>query len=281
VLQHGSDEHKKAMRQPLVIGNWKMHGNLAKNQMLLASLVDRLRDLQQIDVAVCLPFPYLYQAQQYLSGTNIHWGAQNVSQFGEGAFTGSISAEMVADFACSYAIIGHSERRALSHESYASAANRFKQLLEVGITPVFCVGETYAEREAGLADTVVSKQMHAVLDDFGPECLELAGKLNAVFAYEPVWAIGTGRNATPEQAQKMHGFMRNLIAECNRGFAVQARILYGGSVSPANAAELFAMPDIDGGLIGRCSLNAEAFRQICEAAVRSVGAQNQSAGLKT
>jgi len=269
------------MRQPLVIGNWKMHGNLAKNQMLLASLVEHLCDLQQVDIAICLPFPYLYQAQQFLSGTNIHWGAQNVSQFEEGAFTGSISAEMVADFGCSYAIIGHSERRALSHESYTSAANRFKQLLKVGITPVFCVGETYAEREAGLADTVVSKQMHAVLDDLGPECLELAEKLNAVFAYEPVWAIGTGKNATPEQAQKMHGFMRNLIAERNPAFASQARILYGGSVTPANAAEIFAMPDIDGGLIGRCALDAEAFRQICEAAVRSVGAAAQSAGLKT
>lgn len=272
------------MRQPLVIGNWKMHGNLAKNQMLLASLVERLRDLQQVDIAICLPFPYLYQAQQFLSGTNIHWGAQNVSQFEEGAFTGSISAEMVADFGCSYAIIGHSERRALSHESYASAANRFKQLLKVGITPVFCVGETYAEREAGLADTVVSKQMHAVLDDLGSEYLDLAEKLNAVFAYEPVWAIGTGKNATPEQAQKMHGFMRNLVAERNQAFASQARILYGGSVNPGNAAEIFAMPDIDGGLIGRCSLDADAFRLICQAAAHtahSAAVPAQSAGTKT
>lgn len=258
------------MRQALVIGNWKMHGNLAKNQALLLSLIDRVGDLQQVDIAVCLPFPYLYQAQQFLSGTNIQWGAQNVSQFEEGAFTGSISAEMVADFGCSYAIIGHSERRALSHESYTSAANRFKQLLKVGITPVFCVGETFAEREAGLADTVVSKQMEAVLDDLGPEYLDLTENLNAVFAYEPVWAIGTGKNATPEQAQKMHGFMRNLIAERNQDFALQARILYGGSVNPGNAAEIFAMPDIDGGLIGRCSLDAEAFMLICQAAVQSM-----------
>lgn len=258
------------MRQALVIGNWKMHGNLAKNQVLLAGLVSSLHDVQHVEVAICVPFPYLYQAQQLLSGTNIHWGAQNVSQFEEGAFTGSISAEMVADFGCSFAIIGHSERRALSHESYKSAANRFKQLLKVGLTPVFCVGETYAEREAGQAETVVSNQMHAVLDDLGEGYLDLAEKLDAVFAYEPVWAIGTGRNATPEQAQEMHAFMRNLIAERNQDFALQARILYGGSVNASNAAEIFAMPDIDGGLIGRCSLDAEAFRQICQAAAQSM-----------
>ncbi len=256
------------MRQPLVIGNWKMHGNLAKNQVLLTSLVDHLRDLQQVEVAICVPFPYLYQAKQLLSGTNVYWGAQNVSQFEEGAFTGSISAEMVADFGCRFAIIGHSERRALSHESYKSAANRFMQLLKAGVTPVFCVGETYAEREAGLAGTVVSKQMHAVLDDLGTGFLDLAEKLDAVFAYEPVWAIGTGKNASPEQAQEMHFFIRNLIAERNQAFAAQARILYGGSVNPDNAAEIFAMPDIDGGLIGRCSLDAEGFRKICEAAVQ-------------
>lgn len=257
------------MRQPLVIGNWKMHGNLEKNQVLLTNLVEQLRGLQQVDVAICVPFPYLYQAKQLLAGTNVHWGAQNVSQFAEGAFTGSISAEMVADFACKFAIIGHSERRALSHESYRSAANRFMQLLEVGVCPVFCVGETYAEREAGLAETVVSKQMHAVLDDLGDAYLQLAEELNAVFAYEPVWAIGTGKNASPEQAQEMHIFIRGLIAERNPTFAAQARILYGGSVNVDNAAELFAMPDIDGGLIGRCSLDAAGFSQICEAAINA------------
>lgn len=257
------------MRQPLVIGNWKMHGNLAKNQTLLTSLVEQLSGLQQLEVAICVPFPYLYQAKELLTGTSLHWGAQNVSQFAEGAFTGSISAEMVADFACKFAIIGHSERRALSHESYKSAANRFMQLLKVGVSPVFCVGETYAEREAGLAESVVSKQMHAVLDDLGDDYLQLAEKLDAVFAYEPVWAIGTGKNASPEQAQEMHTFIRELIAERKPGFAAQARILYGGSVNVENADDLFAMPDIDGGLIGRCSLDAVGFRQICEAAINT------------
>lgn len=270
-----------AARTPLVVGNWKMHGNLLRNQRLLTELVAQLRGLRQVDIAVCLPFPYLYQARQLLSGSNIDWGAQNVSQFDEGAFTGSISAAMVADFGCRYAIIGHSERRALSHESYASAANRFQQLLKVGITPVFCVGETRAERESGLADSVVSRQMSAVLDDLGADCLTLAQQYDAVFAYEPVWAIGTGQNATPRQAQQMHAFMRALIAARSRTFARRARILYGGSVTPENAATLFAMPDIDGGLIGRCALDAGAFRQICLAAARRAEAPAQSAGAKT
>lgn len=256
----------------MVIGNWKMHGNLAKNQALLTSLVDLLRDLRQVEVAICVPFPYLYQARQLLAGTNLYWGAQNVSQFEEGAFTGSISAEMVADFECRFAIIGHSERRALSHESYKSAANRFMQLLKAGVTPVFCVGETYAEREAGMAEIVVSKQMHAVLDDLGETYLGLAEKLDAVFAYEPVWAIGTGKNASPEQAHEMHAFIRHLIAERNQAFGAQARILYGGSVNADNDVEIFAMPDIDGGLIGRCSLNAADFRTICEAAIQGAEA---------
>ncbi|CAG1003885.1 triosephosphate isomerase (TIM) [Methylophilaceae bacterium] len=245
-----------------------MHGNLAKNQALLTSLIANLHGLQRVDVAICVPFPYLYQAQLLLTGTNIYWGAQNVSQFEEGAFTGSISAQMIADFNCRFAIIGHSERRALSHESYTSAANRFMQLLKARVTPVFCVGETYAEREAGSAEAIVGKQMHAVLDDMGEEWLAQAIELEAVFSYEPVWAIGTGKNATPGQAQDMHAFIRSLIAERDPDFAARARILYGGSVNASNAAEIFSMPDIDGGLIGRCSLDAEGFRQICEAAAQ-------------
>jgi triosephosphate isomerase len=274
------------MRKPLVIGNWKMHGRLAQNRLLLTALLDALRDLRAVDIAVCLPFTYLYQAQQLLGSSNIRWGAQNVSQFDEGAFTGSISAGMVADFDCAYAIIGHSERRALSHESNLSAANRFRQTLQAGITPVFCVGETYAEREAGHAEQVVGKQMRAVLDGLAAENSQQAAELNAVFAYEPVWAIGTGRNATQQQAQRMHALMRGLIAERHADFARQARILYGGSVTPANATEIFAMPDIDGGLVGRCSLDAQAFCQICQAAAVSLAFDNtttaiQGAGLKT
>ncbi len=243
-----------------------MHGNLARNQMLLASLTFGLRDLQQVDIAICVPFPYLCQARLLLSGTNISWGAQNVSQFEEGAFTGSISAEMVADFECRFAIIGHSERRALSHESYKSAANRFIQSLHAGVTPVFCVGETEAEHDAGMAKSVVGKQMRALLDSLGVENLALAAKLGAVFAYEPVWAIGTGKHASPAEAQDMHVFIRHLLAEHAPEFAAAARILYGGSVNAGNAAGIFAMPDIDGGLVGRSSLDADGFRQICQAA---------------
>jgi triosephosphate isomerase (TIM) len=251
------------MRRPLVIGNWKMHGNLVKNQALLTRMVPMFNHLKQVDIAVCLPFTYLFQAQMMLAGTSIAWGSQNVSQFEEGAYTGSISAMMVRDFQCRYAIIGHSERRALSHESYKSAANRFMQLLNAGVTPVFCVGETDAEKQSGMAETIVSRQMHAVLDALEGEWLVEAIRLNAVFAYEPVWAIGTGLNATPEQAQQMHMLMRDLIARRDAEFAENARILYGGSVNPDNAAEIFAMPDIDGGLIGRCSLDAEQFHKIC------------------
>ena len=243
-----------------------MHGNLARNQMLLASLTFGLRDLQQVDIAICVPFPYLGQAQMLLSGTNIAWGAQNVSQFAEGAFTGSISAEMVADFQCRFAIIGHSERRALSHESYQSAANRFLQTLHAGVTPVFCVGETAAERDAGLAKSVVGRQMQTLLDSLGADNLALAAGLGAVFAYEPVWAIGTGKHASPAEAQEMHAFIRHLLAEHAPEFAAAARILYGGSVNAGNAAGIFAMPDIDGGLVGRSSLDADGFRQICQAA---------------
>ena len=254
------------MRTPLVIGNWKMHGNLARNHKLLAGLTCGLRDLRQVDIAICVPFPYLGQAQLLLSGTNIAWGAQNVSQFEEGAFTGSISAGMVADFQCRFAIIGHSERRALSHESDQSAASRFIQSLHAGVTPVFCVGETGAERDAGLAKSVVGKQMRALLDSLGVEKLVLAAKLGAVFAYEPVWAIGTGKHASPAEAQEMHAFIRSLIAEHHPAFAANSRILYGGSVNAGNAADIFSMPDIDGGLVGRCSLDVEGFRKICEAA---------------
>lgn len=257
------------VRRPLVIGNWKMHGRLEQNRELLTELMTVLQDLDEVDIAVCLPFTYLYQAQQLLCGSNIRWGAQNVSQFEEGAFTGSISAGMVADFGCTFAIIGHSERRALSHESDRSAANRFHRSLKAGVTPVFCVGETYVEREAGQAEQVVGKQVSTLLDSLSKQEMEQAVALGAVFAYEPVWAIGTGRNALPQQAQQMHALIRALIAERHGDFARQARILYGGSVTPANAAELFAMPDIDGGLIGRCSLDAQAFRQICRSAAAS------------
>ncbi|HZV62630.1 MAG TPA: triose-phosphate isomerase [Methylophilaceae bacterium] len=254
------------MRRKLVVGNWKMHGSLVKNEALISSLIAGLRDLENADYAVCVPHPYLFQAQQRLQGTNIAWGGQNVSQYEQGAYTGGVSAHMLRDFGCTYAIIGHSERRALIHETNKSAAASFGAALKAGLTPIFCVGETLEEHKAGLAQKVVEQQMNAIIATLGMEGFSKAVQQRAVLAYEPVWAIGTGNTATPEQAQAMHVFIRSAIAELDAGVASRVRIIYGGSVNPSNAAQLFVMPDIDGGLIGRCSLNADDFIEICRAA---------------
>lgn len=257
------------MRRKLVVGNWKMHGNLARNKELLTSLIAGLRDLDNADFAVCVPHPYLFQAQAMLQGTNIAWGGQNVSQYEEGAHTGAVSAHMLKDFGCTYAIIGHSERRALIYETNASAAASFGSALKAGLTPIFCVGETLAEHKAGIAKDIVESQMRAILDTLGMEIFSKAVQQRAVLAYEPAWAIGTDNSATPEQAQAMHVFMRDAVAERDADVARRVRILYGGSVNPSNASQLFVMPDIDGGLIGRCSLNANDFKEICRAACLS------------
>ena len=254
------------MRRKLVVGNWKMHGSLATNEVLMSSLIAGLGGLTNADYAVCVPHPYLFQAQQRLQGTNIAWGGQNVSQFEEGAYTGGVSAHMLKDFDCTYAIIGQSERRALIHETNKSAAASFGAALKAGLTPIFCVGETLEEHKAGLARKVVEQQMNAIIATLGIEGFSRAVQQRAVLAYEPVWAIGTGNTATPEQAQDMHVFIRSAIAELDAGVASRVRILYGGSVNPSNAAQLFVMPDIDGGLIGRCSLHADEFIGICHAA---------------
>ena len=254
------------MRRKLVVGNWKMHGSLEQNQVLIASLTAGLRDLKNADYAVCVPHPYLFQAQQLLQGTNIAWGGQNVSPHEKGAYTGGVSASMLTDFGCNYAIIGHSERRALIHETNARAAASFGAALKAGLTPIFCVGETLEEHKAGLAQKVVEQQMNAILATLGIEGFSRAVQQRAVLAYEPVWAIGTGNTATPEQAQAMHVFIRRAVAELDAGVASRVRIIYGGSVNPSNAAQLFVMPDIDGGLIGRGSLSADDFIEICRAA---------------
>lgn len=260
------------MRRKLVVGNWKMHGTLAKNQALMTALVALTRDMKGADFALCVPYPYLFQAQSLLSGSTIAWGAQNISKYDEGAYTASISAEMVADFGATFAIIGHSERRAASHESNESAAARFAQAVRAGITPIFCVGETAAERNAGLAEMIVKNQMRAILK-LGPEILRLAKQQKAVIAYEPVWAIGASKTAAPSEAEHMHALIRESVAEFDAGFAEEIRILYGGSVTPENAADLFAMPGVDGGLIGRASLDANAFSKICETACYPMHAQ--------
>jgi len=251
------------MRRKLVAGNWKMHGRLAENQTLLTQVLAGVNALGERapEVAVCVPFPYLAQARSVLNGSRISWGAQTVSEHVEGAYTGEVAAGMLQDFGCRYVLVGHSERRALYGESDAAVAARFVAAQAAGLVPVLCVGESLAEREAGITQAVVARQLKAVLDVAG-----VAALARAVVAYEPVWAIGTGKTATPEQAQEVHAQIRAQIAAASAEVAAGLRILYGGSVKPGNAAELFAKPDIDGGLIGGAALLAADFLGICQAA---------------
>jgi len=240
------------MRDKLVVGNWKMHGGLAQNEALLADLRAQWRAPQGRKLGVCVPFPYLWQAQAVLSGSTIAWGAQNLSEHASGAFTGEVAATMVAEFGCTYAIVGHSERRTLYKENDATVAAKAAAAMAAGLTPLVCVGETLGEREAGSTEAVVLRQLEAVLVRLGDRVSE------AVLAYEPVWAIGTGRNATPEQAQEVHGLLRRRLGAVGS----EVTLLYGGSVKPSNAKGLFQMPDIDGGLIGGASLKADEFLAI-------------------
>src|SRR5512139_2988668 len=248
------------MRRKLVVGNWKMVGLLARNKALLEGVLAGLRDLRNADYAVCVPFPYLAQAQSLLQGTNVAWGAQNMSQHVEGAYTGEVSAGMLVEFGCKYVILGHSERRSLYRETDDEVAAKFEAALKAGLQPILCVGETLDEREAGVTEAVVARQLDAILNRSGVKALA-----QAVVAYEPVWAIGTGKTAAPEQAQAVHGFIRQRIAQLDSQVAQGLCILYGGSVKAANAGELFSKPDIDGGLIGGASLVAEDFVAICRA----------------
>ena len=251
------------MRGRLVAGNWKSNGNLASNQRLLEHVRAGASRLRGVECAVCVPYPYLFQTQQLLADAAVAWGGQDVSQFGAGAFTGAVTAAMLVEFGCRYAIVGHSERRNVFGESDAVVAAKFAAAMTAGLTPILCVGETLQERETGVTEQVVGRQLDAVISGAGIAAL---GK--AVVAYEPVWAIGTGKTATPEQAQAVHGFIRNRIAVSDVAVAAALRILYGGSVKAANAAQLFGKPDIDGGLIGGASLVAEEFTAICRAAER-------------
>jgi triosephosphate isomerase len=237
-------------RIPLVAGNWKMHGSRAANQALLDGIVAGVKG---VECAVCVPFPYLAQGQERLRGTQVALAAQNLSEHASGAYTGEVSGAMLAEFGCRYVLVGHSERRQLYGEPDAQVAAKFAAARAAGITPILCVGETLAEREAGRTEEVVARQLETVLAK--------GGMADAVVAYEPVWAIGTGRTATPEQAQAVHGFLRQRVGAATR-------ILYGGSVKPENAAAIFAMPDVDGGLIGGASLVAQDFNAICRMAQR-------------
>ncbi|MCC7135590.1 MAG: triose-phosphate isomerase [Nitrosomonas sp.] len=249
------------MRTGLVAGNWKMNGSLGENESLLTAVVAGINSLDGVDCAVCVPFPYLNQVQTLLNATRLAWGAQNISQYSHGAYTGEVSASMLVDFGVRFVIVGHSERRALFGESNQLVAEKFKAAQTAELVPILCVGETLAQRDAEETEGVIARQLDAVIELTGVKALA-----NAVIAYEPVWAIGTGKTATPQQAQDVHGFIRNRIAVSDNQIAGNVRIIYGGSVKADNAGELFAMPDIDGGLIGGASLVAEDFLSICKAA---------------
>jgi len=249
------------MRRILVAGNWKMHGTRAMVKELLGGLLTGAGTAGNADMAVFPPFPYLCDTQALLEGSAISWGAQNVNPVAQGAHTGEIATGMLLDFGCRYVLVGHSERRTIYGESDEAVADRFKAALAAGIEPVLCVGETLEERERGETESVVDRQLDAVLGRCGIE-----GFARAVVAYEPVWAIGTGKTASPDQAQAVHAFIRDKFASQDDIIAGQLRILYGGSVNGSNAAELFAREDIDGGLVGGASLKAEDFLAIYHAA---------------
>jgi triosephosphate isomerase (TIM) len=249
------------MRRPLIAGNWKMHGSRAENAELIEALLLGLPGQTPVEIAVCPPFVYLWETARLLKSSIIALGAQSVCAESVGAFTGEVSAAMLKDVGCRYVIVGHSERRAIYKEDDALVARKFLAVQSQGLIPILCVGETLEERERSQTMQVVSRQLSAVLDLAGAQALR-----TAVIAYEPVWAIGTGKNATPAQAQEVHAHIRTAIAGRDAKIAADVRILYGGSVKAANAHELFAMPDVDGGLVGGASLKADEFLKICASA---------------
>jgi triosephosphate isomerase (TIM) len=248
-------------RRPLVAGNWKMNGSRAASSALLGALKRDISGRERAEVAVCPPFLYIPLAAETLAGSAVSWGGQNLDVHAAGAYTGEVSGAMLRDFACTYVLVGHSERRAIYGEADGLVAEKYAAAQTAGLIPILCVGETLDEREAGQTEKVVARQLDAVLAKSG-----MASLAKAVVAYEPVWAIGTGKTASPQQAQEMHAFIRHKLAALDAGVAGGLRILYGGSVKGSNAKELFAQSDIDGGLIGGASLQAEEFITICRAA---------------
>ena len=247
-------------RKQLVVGNWKMNGSLSDNEALLDGLT--VADgLSELDISVCVPYPYLAQARERLAAGIISWGAQNVSEHDAGAYTGEISGSMLADFEVSFGLVGHSERRSFYADANELVGIKARKLLNVGITPIVCVGETFKQREAEETFGIISAQLEAVIEQIG---LENLGRI--VLAYEPVWAIGTGLTASPEQAQEVHEYLRGQVALLDEAAARSLRILYGGSVKPDNAEKLFRQADVDGGLIGGASLNLIDFLTICRLA---------------
>lgn len=249
------------MRRKLVVANRKMNGSLPSNQAFFEGLIEGTRDCPHADYVACIPHPYLFQAQQAFKGTPIGWGGQNMSRYESGAYTGSVSPGMLTEFGCEYVIIGHSERRQRGHDTDTSTGQRFEAATRAGLKPIFCMGETLAEYNEGITDEVTIRQLNAVIAEIGIE-----GLSKGILAYEPVWAIGTGKAATPEHAQNILCFLRGHIEILSPEIAKNIIILYGGSVKADNAAELFSMPDIDGGLVGGASLNTEEFVSICRTA---------------
>ena len=249
------------MRQPLVAGNWKMNGSPESVAELLVGIKAGIAEVTTAAVAVCPPAVFIPAVQDALAGTPVAWGGQDLSVHESGAYTGEIAGAMLAAYGCRYVIIGHSERRSYHGESDALVAEKFEAALKAGLIPIFCVGETLEEREGGITEQVVARQVDAVIERGG---VDMLGK--GVIAYEPVWAIGTGKTASPEQAQDVHAFIRGRVVAHSQDVAEKIQILYGGSMNPGNAAQLLAQPDIDGGLIGGASLKAADFLAICTAA---------------
>jgi len=252
------------MREILVAGNWKMNGSAAANEALLSGIIAGVPGGSGFSLLVCPPYPYIAAAAAKLAGSAVKVGAQNVSEHDSGAYTGEVAPGMLADVGCEYVIVGHSERRAMYGESSFQVAAKFQAAQAAGLIPILCVGETLEEREAGSTESVIDYQLGAVLDAAG-----IGAFAKAVVAYEPVWAIGTGKTATPEQAQDVHKHIRAQLSAKDAGIAARVQILYGGSMKGENAAGLLAMPDIDGGLIGGASLKAKDFLAIAEAAAQS------------
>ncbi len=249
------------MRKPIIAGNWKMNGSRSSIKELLEGVKAGMGDVKSAQVVVCAPAIFLADVSDQLSGSAVAWGGQNLSTEAKGAFTGEISADMLLDFKSEYVIVGHSERRTLYGETDELVASKFEVARKTGLTPILCIGETLEERESGVTIDVCARQINAVIEKSGVEALT-----DGVIAYEPIWAIGTGVTATPEQAQETHAAIRKMIAEKDASVAEKVRIQYGGSMNAGNAAELLAMNDIDGGLIGGASLKAEDFLAICKAA---------------
>ncbi len=244
-------------RRRLIVGNWKMNGSLHENARLLTAISAGWQSVIEVDAVICPPFPYLAQTATMLSGSQLMTGAQTVSEFGQGAYTGEVSAGMLTDLDCKFVIIGHNERRRLQHETDRQVAEKFLRAQEAGLIPILCVGESLEDRDKGMHLQTISRQLNAVFDVVGSENLS-----TAVLAYEPVWAVGTGKTATPGQAEEVHCFMRKQLGSLGES----VRILYGGSVKAHNAKDLFALADIDGALLGGASLDADEFLAICKAA---------------